>query len=161
MRTCSRYRRFGTYLRGRCSKGRDRARSPRSRRRWTRRLLGRDGLMASEQRSAKVGPNAFDKPRKAVEVGTWRAETRVEVALAVDLELDCMNSLARSPVAGNHMPARERKIRSCCESSTARRTQRTLGHPRCRRATVAIADDNRRTSWRRRHGMAVDQDGRA
>lgn len=125
-------------------------------------LFGRGGDLPADQKLAEFDGECIEQSRDASEAAAWAVELLIEVAPAVDLDLDSVNIAPRRSVPLGDMPARKRLVEAGRISGGAGDPQGLRADPGTCAASVAIPEHDRRdTRQRRRHRVAIDQQGAA
>src|SRR5689334_16956651 len=93
-----------------------------------------------------------------VETRSGRAQCAVEVAAAVDLNLQSVDVARRSRVPLDHVASREGIVQARMEAKFSGDLQCLVAYPGVSGAPATIPDDDGRNALRwRRHGVAVEK----
>jgi hypothetical protein len=125
-------------------------------------LFGGGGDLPAEQKLAEADGQCIEQSRDPFEATAWAVELLIEIAAAVDFDLDSVNIAPRRSVPLGDMPARKRLVEAREKSGGTGNSQSLRADPGTCAAPVAVAEHDRRdTRRRRRHRVAIDQQGAA
>ena len=103
--------------------------------------------MAAEQRLSEIDRKPLDERCGAVEAGSRLAECGIEIAAAIDLQLERVDAAGWVAVMLDHMAAGERIVEPGVIPRASRGFERCAAHPAVGGEPAAIAVDDR---WRSR-----------